>query len=52
MGLKRCKMGKKQQLRLLECLVLEVTARSEAVLVAERMNCEEQARAIALRRLG
>ncbi|MGA7674496.1 MAG: IS1595 family transposase, partial [Rhizomicrobium sp.] len=28
MSIKRCKLGKKQQLRLLECFVLEVTARS------------------------
>ncbi|HTW35502.1 MAG TPA: IS1595 family transposase, partial [Rhizomicrobium sp.] len=28
MGIKRCKLGKKQQLRLLECFVLGVTARS------------------------
>ncbi|HTW32967.1 MAG TPA: IS1595 family transposase, partial [Rhizomicrobium sp.] len=30
MGIKRCKLGKKQQLRLLECFVLGVTARSAA----------------------
>ncbi|MDE2135137.1 MAG: IS1595 family transposase, partial [Alphaproteobacteria bacterium] len=30
MGIKRCKLGTKQQLRLLECFVLEVTARSAA----------------------
>jgi len=30
MGLKRCKLSRKQQVRLLECFVLEVTARAAA----------------------
>lgn len=38
MGLKRCKLGKKQQLRLLECFVLEVTARSAADLLGMQAN--------------
>jgi transposase len=38
MGLKRCKMSKKQQLRLLECFVLEVTARSAADLLDIQAN--------------
>lgn len=38
MGIKRCKLGKKQQLRLLECFVLEVTARSAADLLEMQPN--------------
>ncbi|MGH6969078.1 MAG: IS1595 family transposase [Stellaceae bacterium] len=38
MGLKRCKLGKKQQRRLLECFVLEVTARSAADLLGMQPN--------------
>ena len=38
MGLKRCKLGTKQQLRLLECFVLEVTARSAADLLDIQVN--------------
>jgi transposase len=38
MGLKRCKLGTKRQLRLLECFVLEVTARSAADLLDVQAN--------------
>ena len=38
MGIKRCKLGKKQQSRLLECFVLEVTARSAADLLGMQAN--------------
>lgn len=38
MGIKRCKLGKRQQLRLLECFVLEVTARSAADLLGIQAN--------------
>ena len=38
MGTKRCKLGKRQQLRLLECFVLEVTARSAADLLGMQAN--------------
>ncbi|HTW33512.1 MAG TPA: IS1595 family transposase, partial [Rhizomicrobium sp.] len=38
MGIKRCKLGKKQQLRLLECFVLGVTARSAADLLGMQAN--------------
>jgi len=38
MAIKRCKLGKKQQLRLLECFVLEVTARSAADVLGIQAN--------------
>jgi transposase len=38
MGIKRCKLGKSQQLRLLEYFVLEVTARSAADLLGMQAN--------------
>ena len=38
MGIKRCKLGKRQQVRLLECFVLEVTARSAADLLGMQAN--------------
>ncbi len=38
MGIKRCKLGKKVQLRLLEFFVLEVTARSAANLLGLQAN--------------
>jgi hypothetical protein len=38
MGIKRCRTGKRQQLRLLECFVLEVTARSAADLLGMQAN--------------
>jgi transposase len=38
MGIKRCKLGKRQQLRLLECFVLGVTARSAADLLGMQAN--------------
>ena len=38
MGIKRSKLGKKQQLRLLECFVMEVTARSAANVLGMQAN--------------
>ncbi len=38
MGIKRCKLGKSQQLRVLEYFVLEVTARSAADLLGMQAN--------------
>ena len=38
MPIKRCKLGKRQQLRLLECFVLEVTARSAADMLGMQAN--------------
>ena len=38
MGLRRCKLGKKDQLRLLEFFVLEVTARSAADVLSLQAN--------------
>jgi transposase len=38
MGIKRSKLGKKQQLRLLECFVMEVTARSAANVLGMQPN--------------
>jgi transposase len=38
MGIKRCKLGKSQQLRLVEYFVLEVTARSAADLLGMQAN--------------
>ena len=38
MGFKRCRLGKKQQLRLVECFVLEVTARSAADMLGLQAN--------------
>lgn len=38
MGIKRCRLGKRQQLRLLECFVLEVTARSAADMLGMQAN--------------
>ncbi len=38
MGFKRCRLGKKQQLRLVECFVLEVTARAAADLLGMQAN--------------
>lgn len=38
MGIKRCRLGKRQQVRLLECFVLGVTARAAADLLGLRAN--------------
>jgi transposase len=38
MGFKRCRLGKKQQLRLVECFVLEVTARVAADMLGMQAN--------------
>ena len=38
MGIRRCKLSKKEQLRLLECFVLEVTARTAANILGIPIN--------------
>src|SRR5271154_3342725 len=38
MAIKRCRLGKKRQLRLLECFVLEVTARAAADMLGMQAN--------------